>query len=29
MCKAIDKRMEITDIHLDKKSGGKSGEFIR
>ena len=29
MCKAIDKRMEITDIHLDKKSGGKSGEFVR
>lgn len=29
MCKAIDKRMEITDIHLDRKSGGKSGEFIR
>ena len=29
MCKAINKRMEITDIHLDKKSGGKSGEFIR
>ena len=29
MCKAIDKRMEITNIHLDKKTGGKSGEFIR
>ena len=29
MCKAIDKRMEISDIHLDKKSGGKSGEFVR
>lgn len=29
MCKAIDKRMEISDIHLDKKSGGKSGEFLR
>ena len=29
MCKAIDKRMEISDIHLDYKSGGKSGEFIR
>jgi cyclic pyranopterin phosphate synthase len=28
MCKAIDKAMEITDIHLVKKSGGKSGEFI-
>ena len=29
MCKAIDKRMEISDIHLDNKTGGKSGEFIR
>ena len=27
MCKAIDKTMEITDVHLVKKSGGKSGEF--
>ena len=29
MCKAIDKRMEISDIHLEYKAGGKSGEFIR
>ncbi|BAL84185.1 putative molybdenum cofactor biosynthesis protein C [Selenomonas ruminantium subsp. lactilytica TAM6421] len=29
MCKAIDKRMEISEIHLDRKSGGKSGKFIR
>ena len=29
MCKAIDKRMEIKDIHLVEKSGGKSGEFHR
>ncbi len=29
MCKAIDKRMEIGEIHLDKKSGGKSGDFVR
>lgn len=29
MCKAIDKRMEITDIHLDSKEGGKSGVFKR
>ena len=29
MCKAIDKRMEIRDIHLDRKTGGKSGEFVR
>ena len=28
MCKAIDKSMEITEVHLAKKSGGKSGEFI-
>lgn len=27
MCKALDKRMEIRDIHLVKKTGGKSGEF--
>lgn len=27
MCKAINKRMEITDIHLVEKTGGKSGEF--
>ena len=29
MCKAIDKRMEITDIRLERKSGGKSGTFVR
>lgn len=29
MCKAIDKRMEISDIHLDSKEGGKSGAFKR
>lgn len=28
MCKAIDKSMEISDIHLSKKTGGKSGVFI-
>lgn len=27
MCKAIDKRMVIEDIHLCEKSGGKSGDF--
>ncbi len=27
MCKAIDKRMVIGDIHLCEKTGGKSGEF--
>ena len=29
MCKALDKRMEITALHLDSKSGGKSGDFRR
>ena len=27
MCKAIDKRMVIKDIHLVSKEGGKSGSF--
>ena len=27
MCKAIDKRMMISDIHLVQKKGGKSGDF--
>ena len=27
MCKSIDREMEITDIKLLHKSGGKSGEF--
>ncbi len=27
MCKAIDKRMVISDIHLAGKTGGKSGAF--
>ena len=27
MCKSIDREMEITDIKLIYKSGGKSGEF--
>ena len=29
MCKALDKTMEIQDIHLEKKVGGKSGTFQR
>lgn len=29
MCKAADKEMVISDIRLLKKSGGKSGDFIR
>ena len=28
MCKAIDKRMTIGDIHLVEKTGGKSGDFM-
>ena len=28
MCKAIDKRMVMSDIHLLSKSGGKSGDFV-
>ena len=28
MCKAIDKRMEIRNIHLLEKHGGKSGDFF-
>ncbi len=27
MCKAIDRRMEITAIRLERKSGGRSGEW--
>lgn len=27
MCKAIDKSMVLTEIHLLRKSGGRSGEF--
>ena len=27
MCKAIDKRMVISDVHLLSKTGGKSGDF--
>ena len=29
MCKAVDKRMVISDIKLMRKSGGKSGSFVR
>ena len=29
MCKAIDRGMEIGEIHLLEKSGGKSGQWIR
>jgi cyclic pyranopterin phosphate synthase len=29
MCKALDKGMEITDVYLVEKTGGKSGDFLR
>lgn len=29
MCKAVDRGMKITDIRLVKKSGGKSGDYIK
>lgn len=29
MCKAVDKGMEISNIYLLKKTGGKSGTYVR
>lgn len=29
MCKALDKEMEITGVHLVEKIGGRSGHYIR
>jgi cyclic pyranopterin phosphate synthase len=29
MCKALDKSMEITELYLVEKIGGKSGHFVR
>jgi cyclic pyranopterin phosphate synthase len=29
MCKALDKGIEIRDIRLERKSGGKSGDYAR
>ena len=29
MCKALDKGIEIRDVMLERKSGGKSGAYIR
>lgn len=29
MCKAIDRAMTIGQIQLEKKSGGRSGEYVR
>jgi cyclic pyranopterin phosphate synthase len=29
MCKALDKGMTISDVRLDLKTGGKSGDYRR
>jgi cyclic pyranopterin phosphate synthase len=29
MCKALDKGMTITDVRLESKTGGKSGDYAR
>ena len=29
MCKAVDKQMTITDVRLELKTGGKSGDYRR
>jgi len=29
MCKALEKGMTITDVRLESKTGGKSGDFAR
>jgi cyclic pyranopterin phosphate synthase len=29
MCKAVDKRLTITDVRLEEKTGGKSGHYRR
>ncbi len=29
MCKALDRSMELGEIHLVEKSGGKSGHYVR
>jgi cyclic pyranopterin phosphate synthase len=29
MCKALDKGIEIREVVLERKSGGKSGEYRR
>ena len=29
MCKSVDREMEIAEVHLVEKSGGKSGHFVR
>jgi cyclic pyranopterin phosphate synthase len=29
MCKAIDKSISIRDLVLERKTGGKSGDYLR
>jgi cyclic pyranopterin phosphate synthase len=29
MCKALDKGIEIRDVVLERKTGGKSGSYLR
>ena len=29
MCKALDKGIEIREVVLERKSGGKSGDYVR
>jgi len=29
MCKALDKGIEVREIRLERKSGGKSGDYVR
>jgi cyclic pyranopterin phosphate synthase len=29
MCKALERGMEITELYLEKKSGGRSGMYVR
>ncbi|MBV8113713.1 MAG: cyclic pyranopterin monophosphate synthase MoaC, partial [Silvibacterium sp.] len=29
MCKALDKGIVIRELRLEKKTGGKSGEYVR
>ena len=29
MCKALDKAITISDVRLESKTGGKSGDYVR
>jgi hypothetical protein len=28
MCKALERGMEITELYLERKSGGQSGDYV-